>query len=137
MYTRAALCFLLTPLFGCGLHQANRQGAQSSHGVIKTSAQPAQAGTDNGETSRNLAVWRSADSTIQKRAEAASRLAPLGTGEEKVEATLGRPTTGGSFNGPIIYTPDYTGPTNKTEANEDISDYIFKGGDCGFCPLIQ
>lgn len=82
-----------------------------------------------GNQSTNLQVWRSPDSSVGKRAEAASRLVPVGTKQAEAERILGEPTRRERWHGPIVHPPDYSGPTNATSFNIWCDVYDFRGGD--------
>jgi hypothetical protein len=81
---------------------------------------------------KSLAVWRSPDSTIDQRMEAASRLVPTGTEEAQAQRILGEPADARLFYGPVFYAPGrpgYLSATNVAGCDIRRDLYDFAGGD--------
>jgi len=80
----------------------------------------AHAGTTR---SSDLAIWRSPRSSVQDRAEAASRLLVKGTRLIEVEQVLGEATRHERWHGPLL------GSTNASTVDGWLDLYDFDGGD--------
>jgi hypothetical protein len=81
---------------------------------------------------KSLAIWRSPDSSLDQRMDAASELISMGTKETKAQHILGEPVSTQSFYGAVFYAPGWPGYVSATnvagcDIRQDI--YSFAGGN--------
>jgi hypothetical protein len=77
----------------------------------------------------DVSIWNSSDLPVKWRAEAASRLAPIGTKQADVERILGHPSHAERYISPVVHLPGFEGSTSITNCNVWCDIYKFSGGD--------
>lgn len=85
-----------------------------------------------GPDKQSLAAWRSPDTTLVQRVEAAQQLVPTRISREDAKLILGQPSYSLQYHGPVFYAPDsryYEGVTNVAWCDIKKDYYDFTNGD--------
>jgi hypothetical protein len=81
---------------------------------------------------KNLAIWRSPDTSPDQRIGAVTQLIPVETKKAKAEQILGMPSRSFQFYGPVFYAlgyPCYESATNVAYCDVSVSYYDFTNGN--------